>query len=275
MTYYVPFPLSIIHPQQPIIQAALLSTYFDNPCGDPCPYGANIASPAPKSYFGATSREDSASATPFTPELRDVPSSQSSTSSQKELLDLAFEGSGHEVKSEESAGEISFSTLEEASTIEASGDGSVPDLQDPLVDEVTTAVRVEMSGDGEGESGSGTAPIECQPGSRDSTMLNQQDSPSIPQLDEIEARDEYLDQTVTAEDASTTTENDVQENHIDEGDDDSSIPWRIFKFFWGSRVVESKKNEIVNRIMNATSDNENEQAPFLRPPPFQIGRAHV
>ncbi|CAG2105446.1 unnamed protein product [Medioppia subpectinata] len=36
LTYYIPFPLSIIHAQQPILQAALLSTYFDNPCGESC-----------------------------------------------------------------------------------------------------------------------------------------------------------------------------------------------------------------------------------------------
>lgn len=36
LTYYIPFPLSLIHAQQPILQAALLSTYFDNPCGDSC-----------------------------------------------------------------------------------------------------------------------------------------------------------------------------------------------------------------------------------------------
>ena len=36
LTYYIPFPLSIVHAQQPILQAALLSTYFDNPCGDSC-----------------------------------------------------------------------------------------------------------------------------------------------------------------------------------------------------------------------------------------------
>jgi len=47
LTYYIPFPLSIIHPQQPIIQAALLSTYFDNPCGESCPYGADVTNSTP------------------------------------------------------------------------------------------------------------------------------------------------------------------------------------------------------------------------------------
>lgn len=34
LTYYVPYPLSVIHANQPIIHTTLLSTYFDNPCGE-------------------------------------------------------------------------------------------------------------------------------------------------------------------------------------------------------------------------------------------------
>lgn len=36
LTYYIPFPLSFIHTSQPIVQAALLATYFDSPCKDMC-----------------------------------------------------------------------------------------------------------------------------------------------------------------------------------------------------------------------------------------------
>lgn len=36
MTYFIPFPLSFIHTQQPILQAALLATYFDSPCKAAC-----------------------------------------------------------------------------------------------------------------------------------------------------------------------------------------------------------------------------------------------
>lgn len=32
LTYYIPFPLSFIHTKQPILQAAILATYFDSPC---------------------------------------------------------------------------------------------------------------------------------------------------------------------------------------------------------------------------------------------------
>ncbi|RWS28555.1 Selenoprotein Pb-like protein [Leptotrombidium deliense] len=36
LTYYLPYPLSVVDPRQPILQTALLSTYFDNPCGNAC-----------------------------------------------------------------------------------------------------------------------------------------------------------------------------------------------------------------------------------------------
>lgn len=36
LTYYIPFPLSFIHTQQPILQAALLATYFESPCREVC-----------------------------------------------------------------------------------------------------------------------------------------------------------------------------------------------------------------------------------------------
>lgn len=36
LTYYIPFPLSFIHTKQPILQAALLATYFESPCREVC-----------------------------------------------------------------------------------------------------------------------------------------------------------------------------------------------------------------------------------------------
>lgn len=36
LTYYIPNPLSILTSTRPIIQATILSTYFDNPCGVDC-----------------------------------------------------------------------------------------------------------------------------------------------------------------------------------------------------------------------------------------------
>ncbi|KAJ6225435.1 hypothetical protein RDWZM_003980 [Blomia tropicalis] len=36
LTYYIPFPLSFIHTKQPILQAALLATYFHSPCKTVC-----------------------------------------------------------------------------------------------------------------------------------------------------------------------------------------------------------------------------------------------
>ena len=36
LTYYIPYPLSILHPNRPIIHASILSAYFDKPCGDHC-----------------------------------------------------------------------------------------------------------------------------------------------------------------------------------------------------------------------------------------------
>ncbi|XP_023221607.1 uncharacterized protein LOC111623311 isoform X1 [Centruroides sculpturatus] len=36
LTYYIPFPFSIIHPSQPVVDAALRSTYFEELCGQSC-----------------------------------------------------------------------------------------------------------------------------------------------------------------------------------------------------------------------------------------------
>lgn len=36
LTFYIPFPLSIIHPQQPIVSAAIHATYYDKVCGESC-----------------------------------------------------------------------------------------------------------------------------------------------------------------------------------------------------------------------------------------------
>ncbi len=44
LTYYIPFPLSFIHTQQPILQAAVLATYFDSPCKAKCNSSTTSAS---------------------------------------------------------------------------------------------------------------------------------------------------------------------------------------------------------------------------------------
>ncbi|XP_054161377.1 uncharacterized protein LOC128959450 [Oppia nitens] len=57
LNYYIPFPLSIVHAQQPILQAALLSTYFDNPCTTTCDLIASETSPSTTTIISNSSTE--------------------------------------------------------------------------------------------------------------------------------------------------------------------------------------------------------------------------